>query len=144
MDLEPLYDAFESAWQSDERPALAEYLEQAPEPVRPRAFAHLLALELSYRRDLGERPGMKGYRSAFPLYQDVICEVFENGYVDSAAVRAEIFERKIGEYEIIRRLGAGGQAEVFLARHETTHHKVVLKVARHISLDNRQRTRIGE
>ena len=46
--------------------------------------------------------------------------------VDSMA--ADLHDRKLGDFRILRRLGAGGMAEVYLAEQTTLHRNVAVKV----------------
>ena len=75
---------------------------------------------------------MHKYKSEFPEYDAVAQEVFEKGYITPLTDDTNTGLGKIGRYELIHRLGAGGQAEVFLARHGLLRHKVVVKIARHV------------
>ena len=142
QELEQLYDAFESAWQSPQRPALADYLARVPKTLQPNVFGHLLALELSYRRDIGERPRIDEYQSVFPSCEKIIQDVFQNRHVPTADLPSKTVPKKIWRYELVRRLGAGGQAEVFLGKHELLDREVVVKLARHICIDLSEEDRL--
>ena len=141
-EMENVCDTFESAWLSPERPVLADYLARVPTDCKPRLFGHLLELELSYRRDIGEAPRIEEYVQGFPECEEIARNVFENGCVDTSTSCQGSAGGRIGRYELIRRLGAGGQAEVFLARHQVLLHEVVVKLARHVCLNRDEEDRL--
>lgn len=58
-------DAFESAWQSGQRPSIEQYLVKAPAQVRKELLRELLALDIAYRRRGGEQPSHEEYRQRF-------------------------------------------------------------------------------
>src|SRR5579871_849016 len=41
--------------------------------------------------------------------------------------------RKLGKYEIVRKLGRGGMADVYLANDSETHREVALKLVEHVA-----------
>jgi WD40 repeat protein len=61
---------FEVAWQGvgqgGPRPRIEDYLAEAPEPARPVLFRELIAVEVAYRRRLGEAIGLEDYADRFP------------------------------------------------------------------------------
>jgi serine/threonine-protein kinase len=67
---------FEAAWQAvpsgGPRPAIEAYLGDTAEPQRAALLRELLALELDYRKQRGERPTREEYRSRFPEYGELL------------------------------------------------------------------------
>jgi WD40 repeat protein len=61
---------FEVAWQGvgqgGLRPRIEDYLAEAPEPARPVLLRELIAVEVAYRRRLGEAIGPEDYADRFP------------------------------------------------------------------------------
>ena len=48
----------------------------------------------------------------------------------------DLQDKKLGEFQILRRLGKGGMAEVYLAEQTSLHRQVALKILREKSLDD--------
>src|SRR6516225_10614557 len=67
---------FEAAWQEGQRPAIAAYLANTPEPARSVLLRELLGLELAYRRRRGETPTPVEYEQLFPQHVDLIQRAF--------------------------------------------------------------------
>src|SRR5262245_46982577 len=59
---------FEAAWRAGRRPRIEDHLGEAPEPESAALLYELLALELIYRRRIGERPAPGEYRQRFPKH----------------------------------------------------------------------------
>jgi serine/threonine protein kinase len=59
-------DQFEAAWKTaastDQRPRIADYLGDRPEPERSALLRELIILEVEYRRQAGEQPQVDDYR----------------------------------------------------------------------------------
>src|SRR5262249_47928658 len=64
-------DSFESAWKTagcnGPRPRIEDYLGDTPEPRRSALLRELIALDIDYRRQAGERPGVEEYQTRFPF-----------------------------------------------------------------------------
>src|SRR5215472_7301400 len=55
-------ERFEDAWQGGQRPCIGDYLSEAEEPERGHLLRELIALDIDYRRQLGEKPEARDYR----------------------------------------------------------------------------------
>ena len=71
-------DRFESAWKQGRRPRIEDFLNPALRSMHEALLPELLALELAYRRDSGERPSAAEYRQRFPKHGPVIRAVWQN------------------------------------------------------------------
>jgi tetratricopeptide (TPR) repeat protein len=67
---------FEADWQAGKRPVLEEFLAQVEQADRPPLLRELLALELSHRAQLGERPELAEYRLRLVDQPALVEEVF--------------------------------------------------------------------
>ncbi len=72
--------AFEKAWLSGSPPRLEEYFGrlQADDPVREVLFRELLLLDIHYRREQGEQPGIELYQERFPRHLGLIQRSFSD------------------------------------------------------------------
>ena len=75
-EIDAICDRFEAAWKAGQRPRIAAYLAELPEPGRAGLFRHLLALELHYRRTAGETPELGQYRERFPDFLAAVADAF--------------------------------------------------------------------
>src|SRR5262249_47726348 len=68
--VEQVCDQFEAAWKSaastGQRPRIADYLGDTPEPERSTLLRELVALDIDYRREAGEQPQPEEYRAWLP------------------------------------------------------------------------------
>src|SRR5262249_4411138 len=75
-DVDEACDRFEAAWRAGERPSIEDFLGDRSDRANPVRLRYLLAVELDYRRALGETPGASEYRSRFPGQEGMIDSVF--------------------------------------------------------------------
>jgi hypothetical protein len=136
-------DRFEAAWpdpgQKAPRPRIEDYLGDTPEPERAQLLAQLLGLELEYRRAAGENPLLWDYQARFPNHAEVVQRVFTTldtvlpqpaapaPPTNAAPLPAGQFPPG---YEILDKVGRGGQADVYRARQHRPERVVALKVLR--------------
>jgi serine/threonine protein kinase len=136
-------DRFEAAWpqagQSAPRPRIEDYLGETAEPERSQLLTQLLAVELEYRRAAGEDPLLWDYQARFPDHAEVIQRVFSTldtvspeaaapgSPTDTALLSGGLFPPG---YEILDKLGWGGQADVYRARQQRAERLVALKMLR--------------
>lgn len=78
LRVDEICDDFETAWQSDARPRIEDFLDRIGEPDRDRLFRELLCLELDYRDDRDEIPDRAEYFARFPGYVNTINDVFDS------------------------------------------------------------------
>jgi len=75
--LDEACDRFETAWLSDKRPRLEDFLGEAAPAEHAAFLGELLKLELEYRRRRGEHPSVQDYALRFPKQAQVVRGVFE-------------------------------------------------------------------
>ncbi|HEV3025249.1 MAG TPA: hypothetical protein VGX76_22415, partial [Pirellulales bacterium] len=76
--VERVCDEFEAHLKAGSSPQLEDYLATAPPPDRRDLLGHLLALEVSYLADRGERPLAGAYHARFAEHSDTISKVFDS------------------------------------------------------------------
>jgi serine/threonine-protein kinase len=76
LRVEQTCDRFEAAWQAGNRPVIEDHLRDAAEPERSALLHELLALELEYRRRVGEKPSLGEYLARFPRQAEVLNPFF--------------------------------------------------------------------
>lgn len=70
--LDEACDQFETAWRTGPRPQIEQFFEHAAEPLRSVLIRELVALDLFYRKRLGERPAPEQYVGRFPAHAAAI------------------------------------------------------------------------
>jgi non-specific serine/threonine protein kinase/serine/threonine-protein kinase len=132
---------FEAEWRAEREPRIEDFLPQADQPQRVALLRELLALELELRRNRGERPDPREYRSRFPGHTAAIEAVSglksaasSDAALTSTVVPAEpplteVTEFQIGPYKRLRKIGEGGMGIVYRAEQETPiRREVALKI----------------
>jgi hypothetical protein len=79
-------DRFEATWTAagsgGQRPRIEDHLGGTPEPERSELLRELLALELAYRRDQGEKSTVQEYQGRIPGHADLVKVAFNEQTVD--------------------------------------------------------------
>ncbi len=119
-----LCDEFEAECRAGGEPRIEAFVARETTDVGA-ILDHLLPIEIAYRRRRGERPTPDEYAARFPHFDRTRL----------AALLRTTGEGPIppvlGEYELVRPIGAGGMGVVYLARHRRMNRLVALKAIPH-------------
>ena len=126
-------DRFEAEWNGGRPPRIEDELAFADERSHARLFRELLALEVELMRRDGRHADPEPYIARFPDQAAIVLDIFAGctvtvphpdetvpGMTTAAAPSPE-------GYELLRKIGEGGQAATYLARDRALQRLVVLK-----------------
>jgi serine/threonine protein kinase len=143
-----ILDRFDETWNGPTPPRIEDFLPPADSPAYPPMLAELLKIDFERRCQKGELPALEEYRQRFPACSaDVLEEMREAAQrlsspgkeTDDPGFPATLDgplsppplgrpTRRVGEYELLERLGSGGMGEVYKARHRRLNKLVALKL----------------
>ena len=122
---------FEEAWRSGRRPQIEASLSDVVEPQRTAQLQELLLLDIDYRTQAGEKPGVADYHDRFPHDEPAIREAFLTLRCYTGEPQHFASGDTVGRYVVGRQIGRGAVGAVYLATDEELGRKVVIKVPRH-------------
>ncbi|MCA9154540.1 MAG: protein kinase, partial [Planctomycetales bacterium] len=149
---------FEETWRDGQRPRVESVVAELDERVRRAALRELIPLEIEYRRSAGETIDPAEYARRFPeLPADWLRQQCRSNEA-AVAMQAERPKpakhpsnqatatnatsrdrrRRLGDYELIAKLGSGGMGAVYKAMHRRMQRVVALKVLRNDLKDRPQ------
>jgi tetratricopeptide (TPR) repeat protein len=126
--LEQKCDRFEHLLQAGQRPALEQFLLQAPPPQAALLFAELLGVELDYRQRWGERPTREEYLSRFPEYAELIDTVLSGPQTSDARQPGRPEPEQAGRFQLLGEIARGGMGAVLRGRDPDLGRELAVKV----------------
>jgi serine/threonine-protein kinase len=144
------FERFETGWKAGRPRPIEDEMAEADGTIRTRLFRELLTLELELIRRDGRYADLHAFLARFPDHGDTVRELFASetvtapypevtdpGMSDDSASSAE-------GYELLRKLGEGGQATTYLARDRALQRLVVLKRYRGAASSGRREAVLNE
>ena len=141
-------EGFETAWKSEGRPTIEEYVERLPTEAREAGLREMIALEVHLRSAAGEPVSRSEYHQRFPEQVATVDAAFAS--LDTSDPNASprdsqiggtvaaprpgeqitdsLTERRIGRFVVEKRLGRGTFGAVYLAHDEQLKRAVAIKV----------------
>ena len=141
LQIDRVSDLFEKAIKAGDLPDIVEFLSANSLPATESAFTELLELEIEYWQREKQLVKPEEYVKRYPSFRAAIEEVFSrtqtfHAHTDSTATGAPGFARRefsvgesIDDFDLLRRLGKGAFATVFLARQRSMQRRVALKIS---------------
>lgn len=123
---------FEAAWQAGRPRALEDMLSELSGTDWQAALRDLLPLEIDYRQRAGQTVAFAEYAARFPdADPDWLASLFYTTQVTAPATAAPyLVPERLGDYQLIGRIGGGGMGTVYKALHVRMGRVVALKVLR--------------
>jgi serine/threonine protein kinase len=145
-------DRFEADWNAGRPRRIEDELAAADKPVPSRLFRELLVLELELVRRDGRLADLDAYLARFPERANTVREVFAGDTVvlpdrevtGSVTSNEPASPSSTEGYELIRKLGGGGQATTYLARDRALQRLVVLKRYHGVACSSRREAVLNE
>lgn len=117
--IEEIFQNFRLAQEQGQQPKIEEYIQDFSGIRRHNLTCQLIALNVAYRKSLGEKPTKEDYLNRFGINEDIVSAIVEQDSAPNQQLPIQIHNvpKQIHNYQIVERIGRGGMGDVFLARH---------------------------
>ncbi len=140
-EIDRICDAFETAWRSERRPSISDFVSRGTEAQQPKLFYELLLVDLECRRNVGEQPSREEYLRAYPKFSSQIegvkfhygASAFaskDNGAEEPSPANSPQVGTLINHFQLVQQLGSGAMGEVWQAWDTRLRRAVAIKLPR--------------
>ncbi len=140
-EIDRVCDAFETAWRTETRPSIFDFVARGTAAQQSKLFYELLLVDLECRRKEGEQPSRAEYLRAYPQFSSQIEGVnFHYGASafasdssdaqDPAHARGPQIGTLIHHFQLVKQLGSGAMGEVWQAWDTRLRRAVAIKLPR--------------
>ncbi len=130
-EIDRVCDAFESSWKQGGEPRIEEFLQQTDDAGRSTLFVELVKVDLHYRKLRGESVTLHDYATRFPNFSQALVLVSDGTTPDLSLTKTwkqPETRQRVGDYELIEKLGEGAFGHVWRALHRDLDRTVAVKL----------------
>ncbi len=130
-EIDLLCDAFESSWKRGDEPRIEDFLNETDDVGHSTLFVELVKVDLHYRKQRGESVTLQDYATRFPDLSKALSHISHDTTPDLSLTRTwqqPETRQKVGDYELIDKIGEGAFGNVWRALHRDLDRTVAVKL----------------